>query len=206
MDSYIAGRRWPAQCTKLHVYFLPNPVEIKPLFDTYEPVLKQFDSISLVPFQWLHATVKKVNTPTAQEISAEQVLVLESHLREQLGKEEPFTMVAGGAMATRTSVVLDLTPDREFADLMQITKKVFADIFGAEAVNYASERQHITLGYGTSPGDSGVISGKLLRATGQRATLTVSEVYLVDVIQDAELNQYRWKELARIPLGGGAAA
>ena len=202
MDTFITGDTlWPEGWTKLHLYVIPDPHEITPLVDLYRGVIDQFEFLSPVRDEWLHATVQMIDGPPAREVTPDQGAELETRLRDQFGQLPPFTMTAGGAVANRSSVVLDLTPDRDFTEIIHRSRTVIRDVLGENAIKYSSCRPHITLGYARGPGDSGVVQSNLRNATDRRATLTITEVWLVDVTQDPMLHEYRWDEIARVPLG-----
>lgn len=206
MNRYLAPPNlWPDGWTKLRVYYLPRSDEISELLDAYRPVLEQFDCIAPVPGQWLHETLAVLQDRPARAVSAEQRSALETALRERVGSLPAFSVTAGGALASRHGVMLDLTPDRDFAELQRRARTAVASIFGAVAARYDGGRPHIPLAYGTGPGDSAVIQGQLRNATDLRATLTVDDVRLVDVTQDLDLQTVRWEELARIPLRTGSS-
>lgn len=201
MDTFIAGNIiWPDGWTKLHVYFVPNPQEIKPLLDAYRDVIEQFEFISPVPEEWLHATVQMIDGRPAHDILPSQLADLQACLKQQINDLPTFTLTAGGALASRSGVVLDLTPDREFAEIIHRSRNVIRDVLGEDGIKYSGGRPHMTLGYAKGHGDSGVVQSRLRNATDMRVTLTVAEVRLVDVIQDPMLHQYRWEEVARLPL------
>jgi 2'-5' RNA ligase len=207
MDTFIAGDTlWPDGWTKLHLYVVPNLDEIKPLVDVYREVIDQFEFIAPVRDEWLHATVQMIDGRPAREVSPDQRAELEARLRDQLSQLPAFTVTAGGAVANRSSVVLDLTPDRDFTEIIHRSRTVIRDVLGDNAVKHSSSRPHITLGYARGPGDSGVVQSKLRNATDLRPTLTVTEVRLVDVTQDPVLHEYRWDDIARLPLGPGSSS
>lgn len=201
MDTFISGDvLWPEGWTKLHVYVIPDLAQIKELVDIYQGVINEFPFISPVPDEWLHATVQMIGGVAARDVTAQHRAELETGLRQQISSLAPFEMTVGGAIASGSGVVLDLTPDDEFIDIIHRTREVIRDVLGDASVTYSSARPHITLGYARAQGDSGVVASKLRRATDQRATLTVAQVSLVDAIQDRERHQYRWTRLADFPL------
>ncbi|MGO1055197.1 2'-5' RNA ligase family protein [Crossiella sp. CA198] len=194
-------KRWPADWTKLHVYFVPGPAEIAPLVEAYRDVLAELDFVARQPAEWLHATLLVVDGIPAGEVGAAQRAELTDRLRAAVAEVPAFTVTAGPAIAGRSSIALDLVPDRDFIELISRVRSAAAEVFGAAAVGYVSGRPHITLGYAVGEGDSGVVAGRLRNATDLRATLTVDRVRLVDVLVDAELAQFRWTELAALRLG-----
>jgi 2'-5' RNA ligase len=201
VDTFISGEvLWPHGWTKLHVYVLLDLAEIKDLVDVYQCVIEEFSFIAAVPDEWLHATVQMIGGVAARDVSPEQRAELEIGLRQRISGLASFEMMVGGAIATSSGVVLDLTPDDEFVEMTYRTQEVICDVLGHGAVAYSSARPHITLGYASAHGDSGAVASKLRRATDQRATVTVAKVSLVDVIQDRERHQYRWTRLADISL------
>lgn len=194
-------RRWPADWTKLHVYFVPDPVEIKPLIDAYRAIVDDLDFVARQPDDWLHATIMVVDGIAARDVTALQRANLTARLAKTVGEIPSFTVTCGPAIAGRSSIALDMVPDRDIAALISRVRAIGAEVFGDEAVKYSSGRPHITLAYATGDEDSGIVQGKLRDATDLRMTLTVDSVRLVDVLLDAELFQFRWEELAILKLG-----
>jgi 2'-5' RNA ligase superfamily len=192
--------RWPADWTKLHVYFVPNPVEIKPLVDAYRGVIEGLDFVAQQPDEWLHSTVMVVDGIPAHDVTARQRVELAERLTRTVAEIPSFTMTCGPAIAGRSSIALDLAPDRDFAELVNHVQSAAGHVFGRDVVNYSSGRPHITLAYATGDGDSGIVQGRLRNATDLRVALTVDSVRLVDVLVDAELFQFRWEELAVLRL------
>lgn len=202
MDRYLHGAfLWPQGKTRLRVYYVPEAEEIKPLVDAYRSVLAPHDFIATIADEWLHATVAAVQDRWAHEVTPRQLIALESRLREELGGMRAFTVLAGGALASRRGVTLDLTPDHDCAELIRRARTVISEMLGQQAAQFDDGRPHITLAYGTGHGDSGLVQGQLRNATDLRVPLNVAEVCLVEVSQDAVRHYVHWRQLARIPLG-----
>jgi hypothetical protein len=192
---------WPEGWTKLRVYFVPAVPAIRPLLDAYRPVLERFPFVAPVPYQWLHETLAVIEGRPTRAVTGPELARLRTVLRERIGSVPAFTLLAGGALATEYGVALDLTPDHDYVALQRIARAAVADVFGEDSARYGGGRPHIPLAYGTGPGDSGLVQGKLRNATDRRVRLTVADVRLVDVTQDVARRELRWQELARIPLG-----
>lgn len=203
VDTFVAGDvLWPEGWTRLHLYVLPNLAEIKDLVDIYQSVIAEFPFMSPVPDEWLHAIVQMIEQPAARDVTPKQLDDLSTNLRENLAGVSSFTLTAGGAVAGRSGVVLDMTPDTKFSQIVHRSRAIIADVLGDEAVKYSHARPHVTLAYACDHGDSVVVQSKLRNATDRRATMTVDEVSLVDVIQDPTRHQYRWKRIDRFALNG----
>jgi hypothetical protein len=206
VDRYLQGAvLWPPGRARLRVYYIPPAEQLRPLADAYRGALAPFDFIAPVVSEWLHATLAAVQDRWASDVTPQQFSAVESRLRTELGGMAAFTVQAGGALASRHGVVLDLTPDRDCVELIRRARAVIAEILGPAAAMYDDGRPHIALAYGTGPGDSGLVQGRLRNATDLRVPLDVAEVALVEVSQDAVRSHVRWRELARIPLGRSPA-
>jgi len=193
-------RRWPPDWTKLHVYFVPDPAEIKPLVDAYRSILDDLPFVARQPEEWLHATVMVVDHLPARDVAAQQRDELEGRLRQTLAATEAFKVTCGPAVVNRSSIALPMTPDGEFAAMIDRVRTAAGETFGQAAVGYSSGPPHITLGYATGDGDSDWVRSKLCDVTDVQATITVDRVRLVDVLVDRDLFQFRWDELAVLPL------
>lgn len=204
MERYLAGGTlWPQGWSKLRVYFTPRLAEIKPLVDACRPVLEGCDFVAPIRDEWLHETVAVVQDRPASSVTVEEFARFESVLRQRLGGLPAFTVTAGGALASRHGAMLDLTPDAEFVELQRSARSAVADVFGDEAARYAGGRPHIALAYGSGPGDSGLLQGRLRNATDLRVRLTVDEVRIVEAVQDPRRDEIRWQERASVPLKAG---
>jgi cytochrome P450 len=206
VDRYLQGAvLWPPGATRLRVYYVPPAEQLGPLADAYRAALAPFDFIGPIADRWLHATIGAVQDRWTSEVTRRELSVIEARLGTELAGLPAFMVCAGGALASRHGVVLDLTPDRDCAELIRRTRAVLAGVLGPAAARYDDGRPHIALAYGTGPGDSGLVQGRLRNATDLRVPLQVAEVALVEVSQDAVRHHVRWRELARIPLGRSPA-
>lgn len=202
VEKYMAGDRlWPRGDTRLNVYFLPKANEIKPLVDLYRPEIERYDFLAPVPDEWLHVTIKAIDDPPVREIATDQLVAIEGEIRAQFSRIQPFTLTTNGLVSGEVAVMFDLVPDHKFVEVAKQIQAVFSSVLGHGVKHYPTKRPHMALAYAKGNGDSGLVASKLRRITDQRATLTVSEVCLADVMQNAELTQFRWEEIARIPLG-----
>ena len=203
MDTSVVEqgkRRWPPDWTLLHVYFVPDPAEIKPVLAAYRDVIDELGCVARQPDEWMHSTVLVVDGVPARDVTERQRTDVEQRLRRALDDLDAFTVTCGPALARRSSIAVDLVPDKDFAELVDRAKAAAASVFGQEAVRYSGGRPHISLGYATGDGDSGIIQTRLRAATDLRATLTVDAVRLVDTRVDRDPLQFQWDELAVIPL------
>jgi len=202
VERYLVGDTlWPQGWTKLRVYFTPRPAEIQLLADAYRPVLAQCDFVAPIRTEQLHEAVAVLQDRPASAVTAQEFTRLESLLRQRLADLPAFTVTAGGALAGRHGVMLDLTPDAAFTELQRRARSAVVDVFGAEAAAYEGGRPHIALAYGRGPGDSGALQGRLRNATDLRARLTVDAVRIVEAVQDPPRDEIRWEERAFVPLG-----
>ncbi|MEV2236084.1 2'-5' RNA ligase family protein [Streptomyces phaeochromogenes] len=202
MDRYLAGDvLWPEGWTKLRVYFVPREAEIGALADAYRPVLGACDFVAPIGTGQLHETVAALQDRPASAVPEAEFARFEALLRHWLGALPAFAVTAGGAMASRHGVLLDLTPDAAFVRLQQTARSVVEEVFGADSAQYAGGRPHVALAYGRGPGDSGLLQGRLRNATDLRARLTVDAVQIVECVQDVARNEIRWTERAFVRLG-----
>lgn len=192
--------RWPADWTKLHVYFVPDPVEIRPVIDAYRSVLDRFDFIARQPDEWLHSTMMVIDEISARNVTSDQRAELARRLRQVTAEMPSFKVACRSAVVKRSSVSLEMVPDLRFNKLIDGMKAVAGDMFGQKAVQYSNGRPHITLAYATGDGDSDVVQASLREVLDPRTELTVDCVRLVDVLVDTELVQFRWEELAKLRL------
>ena len=213
MQRFISGARlWPQGTRKLHVYIVPDLTRDTALHDlvarTRAVLRANFAScLAEVPDPWLHATGRAVAGIAAAEISAEQRAAFARAMAGTLAVVPAFTSVAGPPLATTSSVLLDIDGDHAggpWAAMSTAIDAVIAEVFGDEALAMDPGAPHLAIAYGTADADSGRIQSLLRKQVRpSRAQLTVEEVHLVDVEQDAAESSYRWSDIARIPLSGG---
>ena len=211
MDRFIAGPVvWAAGETRLHVYVLPNlsvNLQLRELVHRIRSVIASYPALSPVPDEWLHATVQAITGAPADGVSLHQRTEMVAALRRQVAGMAPFEVTAGAPIADQAGVLLDLDqdmPGEPFDMLSSGVRAAIGEIFGESALQHDPGPPHVTLGYASGPEDSGVVQAMLRRQVRPgRAPMRVDAVYLVDVIQDAALSQYRWRTpIAVIPLTG----
>ena len=93
--------RWPAGWTTLHVYFVPDPIEVRPLVDAYREVLDRVDFITRQPDEWLHSTMMVVDDVPAREVTADQRAELAERLRQKMAEMPAFTVARGRSAQQR---------------------------------------------------------------------------------------------------------
>ncbi|WP_327001779.1 2'-5' RNA ligase family protein [Dactylosporangium sp. NBC_01737] len=210
MQRFItAERTWPER-TRWHVYVLPDldaDPDLRRLVGQSRAVMSRYPALSVVPDQWLHATMQMVTGRAGDDVTDAQRAALVDALRERVGGLAPFTATAGSVLATRSGVVLDLDqdlPGEPFAVLGSGVRAAIGAVFGDDGLRYDPDVPHISLAYAAGDDDSGEVQGHLRRTVRpSRTRLSVAAVWLLDVIQDPARSQYRWHEpLARIPLTG----
>ncbi|MDG4795206.1 2'-5' RNA ligase family protein [Micromonospora sp. WMMD1082] len=215
MQRFITGARtWATGTRKLQVYIVPDLTRDTALHDlvtrTRSVVRPDFSHcLAEVPDEWLHATVRAVAGIPSADISTAQRAAFTSALTDRLAAVPAFTSTAGPPMATMTSVLIDVDGDHRggpWKALDSAVKAAIADVFGGAASAMDPSPAHVTIGYGVADEDSGRIQSALRKQVRPaRARLSVDEVHVVDVEQDATASTYRWETVARIPLGAGAA-
>ncbi|WP_433531343.1 2'-5' RNA ligase family protein [Micromonospora sp. CA-263727] len=214
MQRFITdARRWAPGIRKLHVYIVPDLTRDIALHDlvarTRSVVRPAFGHcLAEVPDEWLHATLRAVAGVPSADISATQRAAFTSALTDGLAAVPAFTSIAGPPMATTTAVLLDVDGDHPGGPWRAMGAAVtaaIAAVFGDAALAMDPGAPHLTVGYGTAEEDSGRIQSLLRKQVrSARATLSVNEVHVVDVAQNAADSSYRWETVARIPLSAGA--
>lgn len=198
MKSFFTPDRIWATSTLLHVYYLPDPNQLAPLLEVYEPILGAEPALAPVERQYLHATLIKI----VRNVKEVDQGLLADRLCDRLLTHRPISLIAGPAVAGATGVVLDLIPDAEWHRLQTTVAGVVDDVLGADAVKIeTNQRPHISLAYGIGDADSGLLQSRLRRVTDQRCHLNVDHLDLLEVTQDQIAHTYRWTPVSVLPLG-----
>lgn len=111
MKSFFTPDRMWTTSPLLHVYYLPDPDQLAPLLDAYEPIVTAEPVLAQVERPWLHATLIKIDH-NAEDVDR---ALLINRLRDAVRAHRPMSLIAGPALAGASSVVLDLTPGRGMA-------------------------------------------------------------------------------------------
>ncbi|GAB3653371.1 2'-5' RNA ligase family protein [Glycomyces tarimensis] len=197
-----SGQRWPEGWTKLHVY-LTDLDEVKPVADSYRPVIEEVPGEVAVPHQWLHATVASIECDAA-DIAAGTRHRLVERLRERVGEQEPFDITVGPALAATGAIMLDTSPDAEFQQLVHTCVDVINEIVDGGHGRPCGGPGHVSLSYRPdslgADTQRGAIQNHLRDVRPGRAEITVTGVDLVRVIQAEDASTYTWETVARIPL------
>jgi hypothetical protein len=212
---------WPAGTTIPHVYVLPDlsrDTELAALVDrirtgmtAYRPTGDSQDQGPIVqPVQdrWLHATVQRLGGRDGITLDHTQRDRLGDALHERLALVPAFTMTAGSAIVGGTGVVLDLDqdlPGQPWEVLSGAVRDAITAVLGSGAVADHRGPPHLSIGYGRREADSGPLQSRLRRIRPARAQMSVKAVVLVDVTQDPEAGEYRWRQVSRVPLSTSVA-
>lgn len=204
---------WPAGETRLHVYLLPElhlDVDLARLVSACRSVTAAYPYITPVHDQWLHATVQMVTGRPADAVDDATRDRLAACLQAELADLPPFTVTAGSPIAGLGGVLLDLDqdlPGEHFHELYTRTRRAISTSLGAGAVDSVTLPPHVSVGYANADGDSGEVQSRLRRTVRpSHARMSVREVHLVDVVQDVARCEYRWRPVARVPLGSAVSA
>lgn len=202
-EARKSGQRWPDGWTKLHVY-LTELDEVKPVADSYGPVLDELPGEVAVPHQWLHATIASVECDAAA-ISPQTRHRLIERLRAAVGRRPAFDLTVGPALAATGAVMLDTSPDTDFQHLVRTCVDVINDVVEGDYGRPCGGPGHVSLSYRPdslgADTQRGAIQNHLRDVRPGRANVTVTAVDLVRVIQSDDASAYTWETVARIPLG-----
>lgn len=205
MEPYFTGnRRWPDGYSSLELYLLPNlsrDTALKALLDACGTELASFGTIAVAPPEWLHVTLQPIKHRPAEDIGSAERADLVRAITAALATVSPFTVQAGPGVAGTVGVVMDLHPDNDIDDLLTRVRTAISAVSGPVAVTYDTRPAHLTLGYALDHQDSGVVTSRLRRAVRpSHAPLTVDTVHLVEVYQDPDRGQFRWRPVHTFPL------
>jgi hypothetical protein len=198
-----SGQAWPEGWTKLHVY-LTELDEVKPVADSYRPVLNAIPGEHPVPHQWLHATVASIECDAAT-LDAPVRHDLVERLRGRLAELPAFDLTIGPALASAGAVMLDTYPDEAFQRLVATCVAVIDDAVDGGHARPCGGPGHVSLSY--RPDSVGVdrergeTQNRLRDVRPGRTAVRVTGVDLVEVFQGDDAGSYTWRVIARIPLG-----
>ncbi|THV38610.1 2'-5' RNA ligase family protein [Glycomyces buryatensis] len=198
-----SGQRWPDGWTKLHVY-LTDLEEVKPIADSYRPVIDEAAGDKPVPHEWLHATIASVECDAATISAATRQRLIE-RLRERVGRVPAFDLTVGPALAATGAIMLDTFPDSAFRKLIRSSVEAINETVDGNVGRPCGGPGHVSLSYRSDivgvDRARGAIQNHLRDVRPGRVEVNITGVDLVRVIQSDDASQYTWETVARIPLG-----
>lgn len=204
MKDFWKAHEWPAGERRLHwlVVFDHQP-RVHECHAAHAPVLERFRRlVDPVPVEWLHMTLQSL-CPTTAATPGERERLLTA-TRERLADLAPPRVQLGPPRIDGGAVTWAVYPEDELATLQERVRGAALDVLGPTRVAPQRSRwwPHVTLAYGAAedPADDD-LAAALARARLPRAEVTVAEVTLVDEQQDLVRREYRWKEIAPVPVG-----
>ncbi|GAA1095483.1 hypothetical protein [Nocardiopsis metallicus] len=203
--------QWPPNSHVPHLYLIPDRQDQRNqgFFDLarrHRTILTTKFTHLLTPVQepWLHATVQMVTNPHAPPLNKPVMGELIDRLHSQLEPLAAFTLQAAPHVG-RYGPSLDLAPDEDFDQLVEVTGTALGTVLGQARASYRTGAPHITTGYCHTNGDSGPVASALRACRPSRAEPVFSQVALVMVTQDADRHTYQWEPpLALFDLQGAA--
>jgi hypothetical protein len=206
---------WAPGETRWHCYALPDYVRDASLAELIRrsraaALEVAGDDLASVEDEWVHATVSMISVPAA-ELESGAVEALARGLGRVLAEVPAFRLPARRPWAADSSVLMGLAeeevPGQPWNVLSGLVEQAIGEQFGSRAMQYVPPPPHVTLAYCAKPTESAAIEAALRKvnqtAQTQRAHMSVGEICLVDVRQDAVAHTYTWNKetVIRIPLG-----
>lgn len=171
------------------------------------------DALAAVEDEWVHATVSMISVPAA-ELESGVVEALARGLGRVLADVPGFRLPARWPWAADGSVLMGLAEEevagRPWDVLSGLVMRAIDEQFGSRAMQYVPPPPHVTLAYCAKATEGAAIEAALREVNQatqvqqvQQAYMSIGEVYLVDVRQDAVAHTYTWNKetVIRIPLG-----
>lgn len=202
MEPYFVGDRVrpPGQAT-LELYVVPDPdtdIEVTALLARAAGVLERFPAVAVTP---AHMTIQPITHRPASQIGDSEREQLIEALDEATSTMAAFDVLIGPAFASSVGVLMDVYPEAPVEALIAGVREAITRVAPPRAVDYDTRPAHMTVGYARQHADSGIITSALRRGVRpSHARLSVATLSLVEVWQDLDRCQYRWRTIHTFPL------
>ncbi|MGW0538099.1 2'-5' RNA ligase family protein [Streptomyces sp. NPDC003032] len=203
MDTFFTPEKlWPGGGPYPHFLVL---LEKMPAYRSYARAhasfLAGFPHLSVVPEEWLHATVQGIHHP----VTDTQLKQLRAAAAARLETMRPFTVQLGPVWPGVTAVTVAVYPEEGMTDLNDRVRAACETVPGIGLRPRESRFwPHTTLAYARHDSCDDRLLNRGLRALRpERVTLTVDRVHLVSQRQDPHRG-YTWDVIEEfvLPAGG----
>ncbi len=184
---------------RLHIYALPAP-DLRSALEERQRVLEAFDYCSIQPANYLHATVQQFAV-TSDDVSPEDMDAFMATLKSLAADTKPFSIELGEPEADDYSLGVKGTSTSSWAKLTAAVRDAAADTINkGQPLPGAPFNPHLTLGYALAEGSTALIqqASDQLRAPAL-PPLTINEMHLIAVHQDAKRGTFTWDTTSRFP-------
>lgn len=184
---------------RLHIYALPAP-DLRSALEERQRVLEAFDYCSIQPSDYLHATVQQFAV-TSDDVSPEDMDAFMATLKSLAADTKPFSIELGEPEADDYSLGVKGTSTSSWAKLTAAVRDAAADTINkGQPLPGAPFNPHLTLGYALAEGSTALIqqASDQLRAPAL-PPLTINEMHLIAVHQDAKRGTFTWDTTSRFP-------
>ena len=191
---------------RLHIYALPAP-DLRSALEERQRVLEAFDYCSIQPADYLHATVQQFAV-TSDEVSPEEVDAFMVRLKSLAAETEPFSVELGEPEADDYSLGVRGTNTSSWAKLTAAVRDAAADTINkSQPPPNAPFSPHLTLGYAVAEGST-ELNQQASDQLGAPALppLTINDVHLIAVHQDANRGTFTWETTSRFTFSGQPSA
>jgi 2'-5' RNA ligase len=198
MRDFWETHRWPKDERRAHWHLLfDDQPAVHDYARAHAELLARHPELSLVPVEWLHATLQSIG-PLSPALAA----AVAEAARPALAGIEPFEIEIGPAQAIHNGVVPAIYPEDRISALFWALRQATQSVVGAEAMPTAPDRfwPHLSLAYSGARWDHDELSRALARLRPPRPRVRVTSAVLVDQEQ-AWRDTYTWRVIAEAPLG-----
>jgi 2'-5' RNA ligase len=203
MRNFWRTHTWPESERRLHLLVVfGGDKKVRDCYKEHVPLLGQYRHLlDIVPPEWLHMTVQSLCPITSA--AAEELDELVRAVRDEVLEVTPPIVQLGPARTDGGAVTWAVYPETGLVDIHARVRKASLETLGNERVSDQRNRwwPHVTLAYGAVDEPADDLDAALARAGLPRVGATISELALVDQEQDLGDREYRWREIATVPIG-----
>ena len=161
--------------------------------------------LDLVPDEWLHLTMQDVGF--SDEVTGTDRETIIAAATTSLAVLPPVTVTIGRPVLAREGILCWVTPVGALDPVRDAVRAAVSEVRGPDRVPNSAEwarwSPHVSLAYANADGPAEPFRAALDSCTDV-ATVTVRAVGLIRLGRDRQM--YEWEPIARLPLGGTAAA
>jgi hypothetical protein len=161
--------------------------------------------LDLVPDEWLHLTMQDVGF--SDEVTGTDREAIIAAATTSLAALPPVTVTTGPPVLAREGILCWVAPAGALDPVRDAVRAAISEVRGSNRVPDSAEwarwSPHVSLAYANADGPAEPFRAALDGCTDV-ATVTVRAVDLIRLGRDRQM--YEWEPIARLPLGGTAAA
>lgn len=204
VNHWIELPRWSPRRALYSCYltFAEHP-QLHQLIDAYQTVLADLPNLDMILRTWRHMTIQGV--AFTDELSTEEIPLIETAVREQLAQVEPLTVWTEPEVLATDSVYIPVGPIEPLAGLRDAVRAGIFSVIEPSRL-YALPGQetgrfepHISVAYVNADGPAAPFRERLATVNPEPVELRITHASLIALRKDDHM--WAWSDEVGVPLG-----